>query len=152
MNLDLNRIYAIYWNTSGEVAISECKFDVDGSLLKIIHIPFSNGASSGQWAAEIKARLDKNPGTVLIESPGADSWNTIGLILRNHDINYVVGSAKTQPIDVVMVIASPYADKVRTDLQRLEWKTGAFAVALAFAWRQGQEDRHKRIDAVSAMP
>ena len=151
MNLDLNFIYAIYWNTSGEVAISECKFDVDGSLLKITHIPFSNGASSGKWATEIKDRLNKNPGTVLIESPGTDSWNTIGLILRNHNIDYVVGSATTQSIDVVMVIASPYADKVRTDLQRLEWKTEAFAVALAFAWRQGQEDRHKRIDAASTV-
>lgn len=149
MNLNLNRIYAIYWNTSGEVAISECEFDVGGSLLKITYIPFSHGASSGTWAIDIKARLTKNPGTVLIESPGVDSWNTIGLILRNHEIDYIVGSAKTQPIDVVMVIASPNAAKVRADLQRLEWKTGAFAVALAFAWRQGQEPTHKRIDSTS---
>jgi hypothetical protein len=149
VDTDLNRIYSIYWNTSGEVAISECEFDLDGSLRKITHIPFSGGESSGTWAVEIKSRLSQNPGTVLIENPGADSWNTIGLILRNHDIDYVVGTAKTQPIDVVMVIANPYAEKVRSDLQRLEWKTGAFSVALAFAWRQRQEPKHKRIDVAS---
>lgn len=151
MDFDLNRVYSIYWNTSGEVSISECEFDGNGSLLKIIYIPFSGGASSGTWAAEIKSRLAKNPGTVLIENPGPDSWNTIGLILRNHDIHYVVGSAKTQPIDVMMVIASPDAAKVKADLQRLEWKTGAFSVALAFAWRQGHEPMHKRADAIAAI-